>query len=165
MDYIYTFMLAVMVVLAITGLFSGVMNDAANFLNSAIASKAAPLKMIMLIASIGIVIGAATSSGMMEVARSGMFDPANFTFRDVMILYLSVMLANIILLDVYNTMGLPTSTTVALVFCLLGAALAVSIVVITSNEAISLAEIGNYINSTRAMAIVAGILLSVILAF
>ena len=165
MDYIYTFMLAVMVVLAVTGLFIGVMNDAANFLNSAIASKAAPLKTIMAIASIGIVIGAATSSGMMEVARSGMFDPANFTFRDVMILYLSVMLANIILLDVYNSMGLPTSTTVALVFCLLGAALAVSIVVITSNEAISLAEIGNYINSTRAMAIVAGILLSVILAF
>ena len=165
MDYIYTFMLAVMVVLAVTGLFIGVMNDAANFLNSAIASKAAPLKMIMAIASIGIVIGATTSSGMMEVARSGMFDPANFTFRDVMILYQSVMLANIILLDVYNSMGLPTSTTVALVFCLLGAALAVSIVVITSNEEISLAEIGRYINSTRAMAIVAGILLSVILAF
>lgn len=94
-----------------------------------------------------------------------MFDPSNFTFREVMILYLSVMLANIILLDIYNTMGLPTSTTVALVFCLLGSALATSIAVITSNEAISLAQIGNYINSTRAMAIVAGILLSVILAF
>ena len=165
MEYIYTFMLAVMVILAVTGLFIGVMNDAANFLNSAIASKAAPLKVIMAIASLGIVIGAATSSGMMEVARSGMFDPANFSFRDVMMLYLSVMLANIILLDVYNTMGLPTSTTVALVFCLLGAALAVSIVTITSNEEISLTEIGRYINSTRAMAIVAGILLSVILAF
>ncbi len=165
MEYIYTFMLVVMIILAVTGLFIGVMNDAANFLNSAIASKAAPLKVIMTVASIGILIGAATSSGMMEVARSGMFDPANFTFRDVMILYLSVMLANIILLDVYNTMGLPTSTTVALVFCLLGAALAVSIVVITSNESVSLVEIGKYINSTRAMAIVAGILLSVILAF
>lgn len=165
MDYIYTFMLAVMVVLAITGLFIGVMNDAANFLNSAIASKAASLKIIMAVASVGIVIGAATSSGMMEVARSGMFDPANFSFRDVMILYLSVMLANIILLDVYNTMGLPTSTTVALVFCLLGAALAVSIAVITSNDAVSLTEIGKYINSIRALAIVAGILLSVILSF
>lgn len=164
-EYIYTFMLAVMVVMAVTGLFIGVMNDAANFLNSAIASKAASIRMIMAIASVGIVIGAATSSGMMEVARSGMFDPANFTFRDVMMLYLSVMLANIILLDVYNTMGLPTSTTVALVFCLLGAALAVSIVVITSNADISLTEIGRYINSTRALAIVAGILLSVILAF
>lgn len=165
MDYIYTFMLTVMVILAITGLFIGVMNDAANFLNSAIASRAASLRVIMAVASIGIIIGAATSSGMMEVARSGMFDPSNFTFREVMILYLSVMLANIILLDIYNTMGLPTSTTVALVFCLLGSALATSIAVITSNEAISLAQIGNYINSTRAMAIVAGILLSVILAF
>ena len=165
MEPIYTFMLAVMAILAITGLFIGVMNDAANFLNSAIGSKAAPVKVIMAVASIGIVVGAVTSSGMMEVARSGMFNPACFSFRDVMILYASVMLANIILLDVYNTMGLPTSTTVALVFCLLGAAVAVSIVVITANDSISLTEIGNYINTTRAMAILAGILLSVILSF
>lgn len=158
-------MLVVMAVLAVTGLFIGVMNDAANFLNSAIGSKAAPVRVIMAVASIGIVIGAVTSSGMMEVARSGMFDPQNFTFRDVMILYCSVMLANIILLDVYNTMGLPTSTTVALIFCLLGSALAVSTVIITSNDEISLVEISRYINSTRALAIVAGILLSVILAF
>ena len=154
-----------MALLAVTGLFIGVMNDAANFLNSAIGSKAAPVRVIMAVASVGIIVGAVTSTGMMEVARSGMFDPSRFTFRDVMILYFSVMLANIILLDVYNTMGLPTSTTVALVFCLLGAALAVSTVVITSNDEISLVEIGRYINSTRAMAILAGILLSVILAF
>jgi len=165
MEPIYTFMLAVMAVLAVTGLFIGVMNDAANFLNSAIGSKAAPVRVIMAVASVGIIVGAVTSSGMMEVARSGMFDPANFTFREVMILYFSVMLANIILLDIYNTMGLPTSTTVALVFCLLGSALAVSMAVITSNDTISLAEIGRYINSTRAMAILAGILLSVILSF
>ena len=113
-----------MALLAVTGLFIGVMNDAANFLNSAIGSKAAPVRVIMAVASVGIIVGAVTSTGMMEVARSGMFDPSRFTFRDVMILYFSVMLANIILLDVYNTMGLPTSTTVALVFCLLGAALA-----------------------------------------
>ena len=165
MEPIYTFMLIVMAVLAITGLFIGVMNDAANFLNSAIGSRVAPLKVIMAVASLGIVIGTVTSTGMMEVARSGMFDPALFSFREVMILYFAVMLANIILLDVYNTMGLPTSTTVALIFCLLGSALAVSIVVITSNESVSLAEIGRYINSTRALAIMAGILLSVILAF
>lgn len=165
MEYIYTFMLAVMVVMAVAGLFIGVMNDAANFLNSAIASKAAPMRVIMTVVSVGIIVGAVTSSGMMEVARSGMFDPANFTFRDVMVLYLSVMLANIILLDIYNSLGLPTSTTVALIFCLLGSALAVSIVVITSDEELSLMQIGRYINSTRAMAIVAGILLSVILAF
>ena len=165
MEPIYTFMLIVMAVLAITGLFIGVMNDAANFLNSAIGSRVAPLKVIMAVASLGIVIGTVTSTGMMEVARSGMFDPALFSFREVMILYFAVMLANIILLDVYNTMGLPTSTIVALIFCLLGSALAVSIVVITSNESVSLAEIGRYINSTRALAIMAGILLSVILAF
>lgn len=165
MEHIYTFMLVVMIILAVTGLFIGVMNDAANFLNSAIASKAAPLKIIMAVASVGIIIGAVTSSGMMEVARSGMFDPAHFTFRQVMILYLSVMLANIILLDIYNTLGLPTSTTVALIFCLLGAALAVSAVIITSDEGISLTNIGEYINSTRALAIVAGILLSVVIAF
>lgn len=165
MEYIYTFMLAVMVVMAVAGLFIGVMNDAANFLNSAIASKAAPMRIIMTVVSLGIIVGAVTSSGMMEVARSGMFDPSNFTFRDVMVLYLSVMLANIILLDIYNSLGLPTSTTVALIFCLLGSALAVSIVVITSDEELSLMQISQYINSTRAMAIVAGILLSVILAF
>ena len=122
MEPIYTFMLIVMAVLAITGLFIGVMNDAANFLNSAIGSRVAPLKVIMAVASLGIVIGTVTSTGMMEVARSGMFDPALFSFREVMILYFAVMLANIILLDVYNTMGLPTSTTVALIFCLLGSA-------------------------------------------
>ena len=165
MEWIYTFMLVVMVIMALTGLFIGVMNDAANFLNSAIASRVSSLRVIMAVASAGIVVGAITSSGMMEVARSGMFDPGNFTFRDVMILYLSVMLANIILLDIYNTLGLPTSTTVALIFCLLGSALATSIVVITSNSEISLTQIGDYINSTRALAIVAGILLSVILAF
>ena len=165
MEYIYTFMLAVMVVMAVAGLFIGVMNDAANFLNSAIASKATPMRIIMTVVSLGIIVGAVTSSGMMEVARSGMFDPSNFTFRDVMVLYLSVMLANIILLDIYNSLGLPTSTTVALIFCLLGSALAVSIVVITSDEELSLMQISQYINSTRAMAIVAGILLSVILAF
>lgn len=165
MEWIYTFMLVVMVLLAVTGLFIGVMNDAANFLNSAIASRAASIRIIMLVASIGIIVGAITSSGMMEVARSGMFDPAKFTFRDVMILYLSVMLANIILLDIYNSMGLPTSTTVALVFCLLGSALATSISVITADDGISLTQLGNYINSGRALAIVAGILLSVVLAF
>lgn len=158
MEWIYTFMLAVMVVLAVTGLFIGVMNDAANFLNSAIASKAATLKIIMAVASVGIIVGAATSSGMMEVARSGMFAPELFTFRDVMVLYLSVMLANIILLDIYNTMGLPTSTTVALVFCLLGSAVAVSL----HNPDNTLSDC---IKSDRALAIVAGILLSVVLAF
>ena len=165
MELIYTFMLAAMVLLAVTGLFIGVMNDAAIFLTSAIASKETPLRIIMFVASCGIIIGAITSSGMMEVARSGMFHPELFTFREVMILYLSVMLANIILLDIYNTLGLPTSTTVALVFCLLGAAIAASTVQIAADPAAAAADIGQYINSARAMAIVAGIVLSVVIAF
>ena len=100
-------MLAVLAILAVSGLYVGVTNDAVNFLNSAIGSKAAPKKVIMLIASIGIIIGALTSSGMMEVARSGMFDPSLFSFHEVMMLYLGVMFANTILLDLYNTWGLP----------------------------------------------------------
>ena len=162
---IYTIILIIMVILATTGLFIGVMNDAANFLNSAIGSKAASVKVIMAVASFGIIFGAVTSSGMMEVARNGVFNPALFTFHDVMMLYLAVMLANIILLDVYNTLGLPTSTTVALVFCLLGSALAISVYKIGHSPELTINSLGQFINSSRAMAIVAAILLSVILAF
>lgn len=165
MSAIYTFIVIVLGILAVAGLFVGVTNDAVNFLNSAIGSKAAPKKVILLVASIGIIIGAVTSSGMMEVARSGMFDPSLFTFHEVMMLYLGVMFANIILLDLYNTWGLPTSTTVSLIFCLLGSAIAVSIFKIASDPNITLANLGEYINSDRALGIIAAILLSVVLAF
>ena len=165
MSAIYTFIVIVLGILAVAGLFVGVTNDAVNFLNSAIGSKAAPKKVILMIASIGIIIGAVTSSGMMEVARSGMFDPSLFTFHEVMMLYLGVMFANIILLDLYNTWGLPTSTTVSLIFCLLGSAIAVSIFKIASDPNITLANLGEYINSARALGIIAAILLSVVLAF
>ena len=127
MSEIYTVIVGILGILAISGLFVGVTNDAVNFLNSAIGSKAAPMRTILLVASIGIIIGVVTSSGMMEVARSGMFNPGLFTFHEVMMLYLGVMFANIILLDLYNSWGLPTSTTVSLIFCLLGSAIAVSI--------------------------------------
>ena len=126
MDPIYTVIIAILAVLAVSGLFVGVTNDAVNFLNSAIGSKAAPRRVILIVASIGILVGTLTSSGMMEVARNGMFDPGMFSFHEVILLYLSVMFANIILLDLYNSWGLPTSTTVSLIFCLLGAAIAVS---------------------------------------
>ena len=165
MSAIYTFIVIVLGILAVAGLFVGVTNDAVNFLNSAIGSKAAPKKVILLVASIGIIIGAVTSSGMMEVARSGMFDPSLFTFHEVMILYLGVMLANTILLDLYNTWGLPTSTTVALIFCLLGSAIAVSIFKIAGTDTLALTDLGSFINTDRAMGIIAAILLSVILAF
>lgn len=163
MSVIYTFAVVVLILLAVGGLYVGVSNDAVNFLNSAIGSKAAPKKVILTVASVGILIGALTSSGMMEVARSGVYYPEFFTFHEVMILFLGVMFANVILLDVFNTLGLPTSTTVALVFGLLGSAIAVAIF----KEPIIGAD-GNpetLINSGKALAMIAGILLSVVLAF
>lgn len=165
METIYTVILIILAILSVSGLFVGVTNDAVNFLNSAFGSKAASKKVILAIASVGIIIGAITSSGMMEVARSGMFNPSLFTFKEVMMLYLAVMLANIILLDVYNSLGLPTSTTVSLIFCLLGAAIAVSIYKINGDPQLGMNSIGQFINTTRALGIVSAILLSVILAF
>ncbi len=165
MSELYTVMLAVLAILAISGLYVGVTNDAVNFLNAAIGSKVAKMKTILLVASVGIILGVLTSSGMMEVARSGMFNPGLFTFHEIMILYVSVMFANVILLDIYNSLGLPTSTTVALVFSLLGAAIAVSLYKISHDAALSLGSLGGFINTTRAMGVISAILLSVIIAF
>ncbi|MBR2007769.1 MAG: inorganic phosphate transporter [Alistipes sp.] len=165
MSELYTVMLAVLAILAISGLYVGVTNDAVNFLNAAIGSKVAKMKTILLVASVGIILGVLTSSGMMEVARSGMFNPGLFTFHEIMILYVSVMFANVILLDIYNSLGLPTSTTVALVFSLLGAAIAVSLYKISNDAALSLGSLGGFINTTRAMGVISAILLSVIIAF
>ena len=163
--YIYTAMVAILGLLAVSGLYVGVTNDAVNFLNSAIGSKAAKFRTILIVASVGIFVGALTSSGMMDVARHGMFHPELFGFKDVMMLYVGVMFANVILLDLYNSLGLPTSTTVSLIFCLLGSAMAVALFKIGADPAISYLELGNYINTAKAMGIVSGILLSVILAF
>ena len=158
-------MLAVLAVLAVSGLYVGVTNDAVNFLNAAIGSKVAKMRTILTVASVGIIIGVLTSSGMMEVARSGMFNPALFTFHEIMILYVSVMFANVILLDIYNSLGLPTSTTVALVFSLLGAAIAVSLYKISGDPSLSIGSLGGFINTTRAMGVISAILLSVLIAF
>ena len=163
MSAIYLFAVVVLILLAIGGLYVGVSNDAVNFLNSAIGSKAAPKKVILAIASIGILVGALTSSGMMEVARSGVYYPQFFTFHEVMILFLGVMFANVILLDVFNSLGLPTSTTVALVFGLLGSAIAVTIFKDPVIGADGNPEV--LINSGKALAMIAAILLSVVLAF
>ena len=165
MSEIYTVIVGILGILAVSGLFVGVTNDAVNFLNSAIGSKAASMKIILTVASVGIIIGVVTSSGMMEVARSGMFNPGLFTFHEVMMLYLGVMFANVILLDLYNSWGLPTSTTVSLIFCLLGAAIAVSIYKISNDPAQGVSSLGQYINTSRAMGIVSAILLSVVIAF
>lgn len=165
MSEIYTIIVIILGILAVSGLFVGVTNDAVNFLNSAIGSKAAPMKKILVVASIGILIGTLTSSGMMEVARNGMFNPAFFTFHEVIILYLGVMFANIILLDIYNSLGLPTSTTVSLIFCLLGSAIAVSLYKIAGSDSLALANLGQFINTSRVLGIVSAILLSVVIAF
>ena len=165
MGEIYYAMVAILALLAVSGLYVGVTNDAVNFLNSALGSKAASFRTILIVASFGILIGAVTSSGMMDVARHGMFHPSLFTFKEVMMLYVSVMFANVILLDLYNSLGLPTSTTVSLIFCLLGSAVAVALFKIGADPNISYLELGNYINTAKAMGIVSGILLSVVLAF
>ncbi len=165
MDSIFTIIVVILMALAVSGLMVGVANDAVNFLNSALGSKVAPRYVIMTVASVGILIGAITSSGMMEVARSGVFYPEMFTFRDIMMLFLGVMFANVILLDLFNTFGLPTSTTVSLVFGLLGAAIAVATVKISANDALDMSDLAQFINSGKAMAIISAILVSVVSAF
>lgn len=165
MSDIYIYMLIILAGLAITDLVVGVSNDAVNFLNSAIGSKAINFKTIMIIASIGIAFGAMSSSGMMEVARKGIFVPGEFFFDEVMIIFMAVMITDILLLDFFNSIGLPTSTTVSIVFELLGAAVCMSIIKINANDAESLLDLGKYIASDTAIEIILGILLSVVVAF
>ena len=119
MDNIYLFMLMALAVLAVLDIVVGVSNDAINFLNSAIGSKVISLRTIMIVASLGIFIGAIFSSGMMAVARKGIFNPGEFYFDEIMIIFMAVILTDILLLDFFNTLGLPTSTTVSIVFNLL----------------------------------------------
>jgi phosphate/sulfate permease len=164
MENFYIFIVVILFLLAISDLIVGVSNDAVNFLNSAIGSKAAPFKIIMLVAALGILVGATFSSGMMEVARKGIMHPEKFYFSEIMLIFLAVMMTDIILLDAYNTFGLPTSTTVSIVFELLGASVAIALVKMKM-EGQSFAEMGEYINSTKALAIISGILLSVVIAF
>lgn len=164
MESYYIFIVAILIILAISDLVVGVSNDAVNFLNSSIGSKAAPFKLIMFIAAIGILIGTTFSSGMMEVARKGIFHPDQFFFSEIMIIFLAVMMTDILLLDLYNTFALPTSTTVSIVFELLGAAVAVSLIKI-SIAGDSAGTLANYINSSSALVIITGILLSVVIAF
>jgi len=149
---------------AVFDLTVGVSNDAVNFLNSSIGSRVAPRWAIMIVASLGIIAGVTFSSGMMEVARKGIFHPEFFTLPELLTIFLAVMLTDIILLDLFNTFGLPTSTTVSIVFELLGGAVAVSLLKIAQLDE-SLASLGQYINTGRALMIIFGILLSVAVAF
>ncbi|WP_233898830.1 inorganic phosphate transporter [Tenacibaculum piscium] len=161
----YILMLVALAVLAIVDLVVGVSNDAVNFLNSAIGSKAIKVRNIMIIASVGVFFGAITSSGMMEVARKGIFNPNMFMFQDIMFIFMAVMITDVLLLDIFNSLGMPTSTTVSIVFELLGAAVCISLLKISSNETQSFSDIWNYINHEQATKIIFGILLSVVVAF
>ena len=161
----YLFIVIVLALLAVMGIVVGVSNDAVNFLNSAFGSKAAKKNVILAVAGAGVMVGVLTSSGMMEVARNGVFDPGLFSYEDIMVLFLGMMLSNIILLDIYNTLGLPTSTTVSLVFGLIGSAVAVALYKVWLGEPDTCTDIVQYINTEKALGIVSGILLSVVLAF
>jgi phosphate/sulfate permease len=165
MDNIYIYMLVALGFLAVADLVVGVSNDAVNFLNSAIGSKAVSFRTIIIVASLGVALGAMSSSGMMEVARKGIFNPGEFMFDEIMIIFTAVMITDILLLDFFNTLGLPTSTTVSIVFELLGAAVCVAILKISHNDAQTLFDLGQYINNEKAIEIILGILLSVVIAF
>jgi phosphate/sulfate permease len=164
MDQIYLFIVIFLFILAISDLMVGVSNDAVNFLNSAIGAKVASFRVIMLIAILGILVGTTFSSGMMEIARSGVYYPAQFHFSEIMIIFLAVMITDVLLLDTFSSFGLPTSTTVSIIFELLGAAVIVAIVKIIGDGG-TMQDIGNYINAGKSLAIISGILLSVIIAF
>ncbi|MDD3720995.1 MAG: inorganic phosphate transporter [Lutibacter sp.] len=164
MDNIYLIMIIALGILAIVDLVVGVSNDAVNFLNSAVGSKAISMRSIMIVASIGIALGAIFSNGMMEVARKGIFNPEMFMFSDIMVIFMAVMITDILLLDFFNTIGMPTSTTVSIVFELLGAAVAIALIKIIADGGTFL-EVTNYINTSKATQIIFGILLSVIISF
>ena len=164
LENLYLFFVLALGFLAIADLIVGVSNDAVNFLSSAIGSKAVSFKKIMIIASFGIALGAIFSSGMMEVARKGIFNPELYYFDEIMIIFLAVMITDILLLDFFNTLGLPTSTTVSIVFELLGAAVSIAAYKIWENSQ-SINELINYINYSKATQIILGIILSVFIAF
>lgn len=163
MENYYLMIIVLLFALAISDLIVGVSNDAVNFLNSAIGSKVASFKMIIAVAALGVLVGATFSNGMMEVARKGIFHPQFFYFNEIMLIFLAVMITDIIMLDTFNTFGMPTSTTVSIVFELLGAALAISVIKISTQ--VDAHTISEYINSSKALAIISAILLSVVVAF
>jgi phosphate/sulfate permease len=165
MDNIYLLMLVALAILAVADLVVGVSNDAVNFLNSAVGSKAISFRTIMIVAGLGIAFGALSSSGMMEVARKGIFSPGEFYFNEIMIIFMAVMITDILLLDFFNTLGMPTSTTVSIVFELLGAAVVMSLIKISKSDTESFSDLLTYINTAKATEIIVGILLSVVIAF
>ena len=162
MEYVFIGIVIFLFVLAVFDLTVGVSNDAVNFLNSAIGSRAASFKTVIIIAAVGIFLGAVMSNGMMDIARNGIFRPEQLSFFDVMCIFTAVMVTDIILLDIFNSLGMPTSTTVSMVFELLGATFAVALFKIAGNPELSL---GHLLNTEKAFEVILGIFLSVAIAF
>lgn len=163
METFYLFLIIFLFVLAVFDLSVGVSNDAVNFLNSAIGSKAASFKVIMVIAAIGIFVGASLSNGMMDIARHGIYQPQHFFFSEIMCILLAVMLTDVVLLDIFNSLGMPTSTTVSLVFELLGGTVAISLIKIANSN--GMLQLGDLLNTDKAFTVILGIFLSVAIAF
>ncbi len=163
MEWMYLGMVIFLFLLAAFDIYVGVSNDAVNFLNSAIGSKAAKFRTLVIIASVGIFAGCVLSNGMMDIARHGIFTPQYFSFNDVMIIFMAVMVTDIVLLDVFNTFGMPTSTTVSMVFELLGAAFAFVIVKMIAGD--MPLGFGDYLNTSKALEVIMGIFMSVPIAF
>lgn len=168
MDYLFLGIVAFLIVLAVVDLVVGVSNDAVNFLNSAIGAKVARFRTIVAIAAVGVFAGAAMTGGMMDVARHGIMTPEYFSFYDVMCVFLAVMVTDVILLDVFNTLGMPTSTTVSMVFELLGGAFAIALLQIARGATTAdgtLLSLGDLLNTEKAISVILGIFLSVAIAF
>ena len=162
METIYLCIVIFLFVLAVFDLMVGVSNDAVNFLNSAIGAKAASFKTVLFIAGIGIFIGASLSNGMMDIARHGIYQPEHFYFAEIMCILLAVMLTDVVLLDVFNSMGMPTSTTVSMVFELLGGTFALALIKVHNNDMLGL---GDLINTDKALSVIMAIFVSVAIAF
>ena len=164
METFYLFLVVFLGVLAIFDLSVGVSNDAVNFLNASIGSKAASFRVIMIVAATGILVGAALSNGMMDIARHGIYQPQYFYFSEIMCILVAVMLTDVVVLDIFNSLGMPTSTTVSLVFELLGGTVAYSMVKII-NDSQGILEIGHLMNTDKALTVILGIFISVAIAF
>ena len=164
METVYLGIVIFLFMLAVFDLLVGVSNDAVNFMNSAVGAKVAKFKTIILVAAIGVFAGAIMSNGMMDIARHGIFNPVNFSFYDIMCILLAVMVTDVVLLDIFNTLGLPTSTTVSMVFELLGGTFILAIIRIVGDET-GLLSLGDMMNTEKALSVILGIFLSVAVAF
>ena len=163
METFYLLLVIFLFLLAIVDLSVGVSNDAVNFLNSAIGSKAASFKVILVIAALGVFLGASLSNGMMDIARHGIYQPQHFYFSEIMCILAAVMLTDVVLLDIFTSLGMPTSTTVSMVFELVGGTVAISLIKIADSD--GLLQLGDLLNTEKAFTVILGIFLSVAIAF